>query len=203
MISLLNIDTGRSREEAALTERANEQSHVLREWKREGEGKRKKCMTCCQEIYCILPQPILTWCDRLACPLPQYSNPQWKCVSDILLPVGKKAGRARGILTEISEGVEMQHNLCTFAATSIDRGTCPRICINTFVGDCTAREQELTGNVFLLNSVPKTYNSLSDRVVKHPLPLQILTRQLHQPRRFSASPENTSTLLYKHTHSLN
>ena len=31
MTSLLKIDTGSSRAEAALTERANEQSHVLRE----------------------------------------------------------------------------------------------------------------------------------------------------------------------------
>lgn len=51
MISLLNIDTGRSREEAALTERAKEQSHVLREG--EGNRKREECKTCCQEVYIL------------------------------------------------------------------------------------------------------------------------------------------------------
>ena len=39
MISLLKIDTGRSRAEPALTQRANEHSHVLRGEREEG-GRR-------------------------------------------------------------------------------------------------------------------------------------------------------------------
>lgn len=78
----------------------------------------------------------------------------------------------------------MQHDLLHIVVQG-NGGTCPRTSIAKYIRTrhCSWDFTDSLHAV-LFNSIPKTYNSLSDRVVKHPLFFQILTRQLHRPRFF-------------------